>query len=581
MRARFVSLMVLCLTVSASSLSAQQIPAQLAPDTIYFNGKIVTVDKPFTIAQAFAVKGERFIAIGNNADIRALAGRNTQLVDLTGHTVIPGLMDNHNHMIWHARDIHRGIDMINVPSLAEMMSRLRQAGSKAKPGEVIVASGGWNARDFPEKRGPNKKDLDDAVPNNPVFLFQSGRNNANLNSAALRELGIDRTTKDWGSFPILRDNETGDPTGELSGGEQVLAADFKLLPQPSVDQQIKWLEEDQQLQHSLGLTGIREISVPVEHMRVYQEMHRQGKLTLRTSMGLMFGVQHVDGWNPVQMDAMLKNFPMAPGMGDDMLQFDGTLGEFEFTTQRVGTLQRKPYPPNSNNVGLGIWKWPHADWFQAIFDAQGNYYGVQRLPTDKVIETVVKMNRYGLRPGFHISGDGALDLHLLAYEAADRDRSIKDKRWAAEHNGGEDDEQMTRLAKLNMIISIQYQDGPMPEWIKHGEMVTSGTDWPAFDNNPFYSMGWYVSRNDPRTGKPVHPEWRISREDALRWATINNAYLMFKEKQTGSIEAGKLADFVILDADVMTVPEEKVKDLHSLATYVGARKVYAKAGGGF
>jgi predicted amidohydrolase YtcJ len=581
MRLPFLSLLVLFLIGSANAIFAQQIPAQLAPDTIYYDGKIVTVDKPFTIAEAFAVKSDRFIAVGKNAEIRALAGANTQLVDLQGHTVIPGLMDNHNHMIWHSRVMHRGIDMINVPSLTELLNRIRQGAAKAKPGEVIVASGGWDPRTFPEKRGPNRKDLDDAAPNNPVFLFQSGRNNANLNSVALKQLGIDRNTKDWGSFPILKDAETGEPTGELSGGEQVLAADWKILPQPSVDTQIQWLMEDQQFQHSLGLTGIREISIPVEHMRVYQEMHRQGKLTLRTSMGLMFGVQHVDGSAPLQMDAMLKPFPMSPGFGDDMLQFDGTLGEFEFTTQRVGTLNRVPYPPNSGNIGLTIWKWPHADWFQAIIDAQGDYYGVQRLPTEKVVETVVKMNRYGLRPGFHISGDGALDLHLLAYEAADRDQSIKDKRWAAEHNGGADEIQMNRLAKLNMIISIQYQDGPMPEWIKHGEMVTSGSDWPAFDNNPFSTMGWYVSRKDPRTGQSIHPEWKIGREDALRWATINNAYLMFKEKQTGSIEAGKLADFVILDADVMTVPEDQVKNLHPLATYVGAHKVYARAGGGF
>src|ERR1019366_3701946 len=163
--------MVLCLTLSVSVLFAQQIPPQLAPDAVYYNGKIVTVDKPFTIAEAFAVKGDRFIAVGNNAEIRALAGRNTQLLDLQGHTVIPGLMDNHNHMIWHARDIHRGIDMINAPSLTEMLNRIRQGAAKAKPGEVIVASGGWNRAIFPEKRGPNKKDLDDAAPNNPVFLF--------------------------------------------------------------------------------------------------------------------------------------------------------------------------------------------------------------------------------------------------------------------------------------------------------------------------------------------------------------------------------------------------------------------------
>lgn len=370
---RLVVTAALLIMISAGALVGQQSPV-LAPDTIYHNGKVITVDTPFTIAEAFAVKGDRFVAVGRNAEIRALGGPRTQQVDLRGRAVIPGLMDNHNHQIWRARVLHRGIDMINVPSLAEMLSRIRQSASRAKPGEVIVASGGWVPARFPEKRGPNKKDLDEAAPNNPVFVFQSGRNNANLNSAALRVLGIDRNTKDWGSFPILRDDTTGEPSGELSGGEQVLTADWKMLPQPSTDQQIQWLMEQQQEQHGLGLTGIRDLVLPVEYMRVYQEMHRQGKLTMRVSMGLMFGAQHVDGWNPVQMDQMLSAFPGFPGLGDDTLQLDATLAEFEVTTQRVSTWNRKPYPSDSNNIGLSIARWPHSDLMQVVKDAQGNFY---------------------------------------------------------------------------------------------------------------------------------------------------------------------------------------------------------------
>ena len=581
MRLRSGFFAVICILFCSVGLLAQA-PDALAPDAIYFNGKIVTVDKPFSIDEAFAVKGERFVAVGTNAQVRALAGRNTQLVDLKGRTVIPGLMDNHNHEIWHSRVMHRGLETADTKSLAELLDRVHQAALKAKPGEVIVGSGGWNPQKWPEKHNPTRKELDDAAPNNPVVIFASGRNNAFLNSLSLQKLGIDRNTKDWGSFPILRDFDTGEPTGELSGGEQVLTADWKMLPQPTVEQQIEWVEQDQQYLHSLGLTGIRELSLPVEHMRVYMEMEKEHRLTMRVSMGLMFGAQYVDGWNAVQMDELLARCACEhAGFGSDMLQFDGTLAEFEITTQRVGSLMRKPYPPNSNNIGLTIWKWPHADWFQAIFDPQGNYYGVQRMPTDKFIATVVKMNRMGWRPGFHISGDRALELHLAAYEAADKDQSIHDKRWVAEHNGGDDAEQTARLVKLNMLVSIQYQDGPFPDWIKQGLVVSSGTDWPAFDPNPFSTFSWYVTRKSPRTGQPQHPEWKISRQDALRWATNNNAYMVWRENSRGSIEAGKLADFVVLNADVLTVPEDQVKDLHPLATYVGGKKVFAAAGSGF
>ena len=583
--------------VSAGALFGQQVSPLLAPDAIYYNGKIITADKPFTISEAFAVKGERFVAVGKNAEIRALAGPRTQPVDLRGHAVMPGIMDNHNHMIWKARVMHRGIDMINVPSLAEMLNRIRQAAAKAKPGEVIVASGGWNPRTFSEKRGPTRKELDEVAPNNPVMLFQSGRNNANLNSAALKVLGIDRNTKEWGSFPVLRD-DSGEPTGELSGGEQVLTADFKMAPQPTVDQQIEWLAEAQQAQHALGLTGIRELSIPVEHMRTYMEMRRRGKLTMRVSMGLTFGVQHVDGENPRQMDAMLAPWPMAPGFGDATLWFDGTLAEFEVDTQRVGNMMRRPFVRSGNQryIGEEIGRWPHSADLKVLTDEQGNYYGVQRLPTDKFIEVVKKMNRYDWRPGFHISGDRGLDMNLDAYEAADREKSIKDKRWVVEHIQYSHPEQMERLAKLGILVSTQEQGiggaspnfskeltertQPIREWLDHGLIVSSGSDWPAFDNNPFPYLQFYVTRIT-NAGTVLGAAQKISREEALRLATINNAYMMFKEKELGSVEAGKLADFLILSDDILTVPERQIRSIHPLATYVDGRKVFAKAGGGF
>ena len=336
---RWIFVVLASLAVSACGQDGQDVPSALAPDAIYHSGHVVTVDEPFSVAEAFAIRDDRFIAVGTNAEVQALAGADTQQVDLQGQTVIPGLMDNHHHLIWNARLMNRGIDMVGVPSLAELLSRLRQAAADAAPGDVIVASGGWSPNDFPEQRPPTKQELDEVVPNNLLMMFTRGRNNAYLNSAALARLGIDRTTLDWGSFPILRD-ETGEPSGYLSGGEQVVAADFQLLPQPPVDEQIAWLEQQQQQELAKGLTVSRELVLPVEYMRIYAEMHRQQRLKMRVSMGLMFGVQNVDGWSPLQIDRMLADLPPFPGLGDDMLQFDGTVAEFEVTTQRVSAWNR-------------------------------------------------------------------------------------------------------------------------------------------------------------------------------------------------------------------------------------------------
>jgi len=591
---RSASRILFFIALLTAPLFAQRVSSLLAPDAIYYNGKIITVDKPFRIVEAFAVKGDCFLAVGKNADIRPLAGSNTQLIDLHGHAVVPGIMDNHNHMIWRARVLHRGIDMIDVPSLAEMLSRIHQAAGKAKPGEVIVASGGWNPRAFPEKRGPMRKDLDDAAPDNPVMVFQSGRNNANLNSAALKVLGIDRNTKEWGSFPVLRD-ENGEPTGELSGGEQVMTADWKIAPQPSTEEEIEWLMDEQKMLQAAGLTGIREISIPVEYMRVYMQMQREEKLTMRVSMGLTFGVQHVDGENPRQMDAMLAPFPQLPGFGNPMLSFDGTLAEFEVDTQRVGNMMREPFIRHGDKKyeGENIARWPHPAEMKLLTDDQGNYYGIQRISTEHFVDVVRKMNQYGLRPGFHISGDRGLDMNLDAYEAADRDSSIKNKRWVVEHIQYSHPDQMDRLAKLKILVSTQEQamngpsdnfskdlndhEQPIREWLDHGLIVSSGSDWPAFDYHPFKYLGFYVTRIDSR-GNPMGPQEKISREDALRLATINNAYMMFKEKDLGSIEADKLADFVILSDDYMTIPAEKIKNITPLATFIGGHKVFVKPG---
>src|SRR5262245_26634231 len=254
---RLVVAVAAWLLASISVLSAQ-IVSPLAPDAIYHNGKIVTVDQPFTIAQAFAVKDGKFIAVGSDAAVRALAGPGTQQIDLGGRTVIPGLMDNHNHQIWKSRNLHRGVSMAGVSSIPDMLDRLKQQAAKVRPGQVVIGNGDWAVSDLKERRLPTRQELDEAVPNNPVFVFHVGRNNASLNSASLKILGSDFSTTDWGSFPILRDAR-GEPTGELSGGEQVYTADLRMLPQPSDEEQIRWLEEQQRLHHSLGLTGIREL----------------------------------------------------------------------------------------------------------------------------------------------------------------------------------------------------------------------------------------------------------------------------------------------------------------------------------
>jgi hypothetical protein len=585
-----VVIVAVIVTAFASVLFAQQVSPLIAPDAVYYNGKIVTVDEAFTIAEAVAVKQGRFVGVGRDAEIRALAGPETQLVDLRGQTVIPGLGDNHNHMIWYAMRMYSGIELVDVPSLAALKDRIRQAASRARPGETVVANAGWDARTFPEGREPSRQDLDEVSPNNPVMLFTNGRSNAWLNSAALRVLGLDRNSKSLGGFPLPRD-ASGELTGYTNGTESVLAAYNTLVPELPMDKQIEGLQRAQAEMHALGLTNIRELTVPVAGangrptnvkngaygMRTYMEMHRRGLLTLRVGMGLAVDTGLVDGTERVQLEDILAHWPMSVGFGDDRLYFDGSIAELQVTTQRMGGLNRDPFPEGSDNIVFEVMKWPMPDAMQIVTDAQGHVYGSQRLPTDQFIEVVKMINRYGWRPGFHATGTAALELYLKGYEAANEEDSINGKRWVSEHTGGGTAEETERLIQLGMVASLQRQNQQLRRMIDQGLTVTLGSDGPRSPgnpaDNPIVNMALHVTHKDP--------SHRITREDALRLATRNNAYMMFRENEFGAIEAGKLADFVILSADFMTVPDDQLASIVPLATFVAGERVYAQPGGGF
>ena len=222
-----------------------------------------------------------------------------------------------------------------------------------------------------------------------------------------------------------------------------------------------------------------------------------------------------------------------------------------------------------------------------------------RITPEQLRRAMLSINRYGWRPAIHITGDRTLDHVLDAYEAADAESSIRDKRWIVEHIPFVQPDQMERMARLGVLVSAQFQpygdlEGmervlcerradravPMRELLDHKVLVSGGSDWPAATNNPFVYIYFYVTRKTAQ-GSVAGAAQKISREEALRVATVNNAYMTFEEDVKGSIAPGKLADFLILSQDVMTVPEEQIPSTKPLATYVGGRKVFASKDGGF
>ena len=564
---RFVFVMVAWCVVAGGILFGQQVSPGV-PDAIFYKGKIITVDSAFSIQEAFAVKGERFLAVGSNAEVRALAGAGTSLVDLRGRAVIPGLMDNHNHQYYAALMMLRGVDLVGVPSLAELLDRIRRAVAAAAPGETITGTAGWDGNTFPEKRGPTRQELDQVAPNNPVMVFRA-RGTAFLNTAALNAAGISRETEAIAGRAIAKD-AAGEPTGMLNGPPTVLVVSDKLIPEPTEEEVKELILKMQQQQNALGLTSIRELELPPEIMRLYTDLWREGKLTIRVSMGLEAHAEDAG-----HLEEMLSPWGVGSGFGDHWLRLD-CVAEFAVDGITTSAFLREPYAaPREND------------------------YGRPRITSEEFRRAALVLNRYGWRPSIHIYGDKALDMALDAYEAADREKSIRDKRWIVEHIPLVHPDQMERMARWGVMVSAQIQPHfgaagmmrawgkerteravPMRQLLDHNLIVGGGSDWPTRTSNPFVNMYFYVTRNTVG-GEPVGLAQKISRAEALRVTSIHNAYLTYEEKVKGSIEPGKLADFLILSGDILTVPEERIRSLHPLATYVGGRKVFSRAGSGF
>jgi predicted amidohydrolase YtcJ len=531
--------------LAVASVASRQTDAP--PDAIYFNGKVVTVDSNFTVAQAFAVRNGEFVAVGTTAKIKTLAAKNTRQVDLKGATVIPGLSDNHDHLWDATKYLRQGVDMVGVTSLAEMQSRLRAAVVKAKPGDVVFTTTGWAIRP-----APTRKDIDAVSTDVPIVVVGSRRGTGALNSAAFKLAGV---TKENPTFEggRVRTDDSGELAGNPPPYPQAILLMDKLLPAWTPGAQEEMIAQGMRERNALGITSIRELQVWPEAVASYYRLWRQSKLTLRVALGIEFP----DQANTAQH---LKELGIGVPFGDHWLRMD-SVGEEPWTP---GTMAAKPWT-----------------------------------------DLVLTMNRLGWRPAPHVFADPArgtgpdeaTNNTLDAYEAADRESSIKDKRWYLEHVPFATPEQMERMAKLGVIVSVQdagYNPGfpiqlpkerfehqnPVREFLDHKLVVIGGSDYGGPNpiekepNNPMIPFYFYVTRKS-RTGETVGGDEKISREDALRIFTVNPAFATFEEDVKGGIAPGMLADFVVLNQDIMTVPDEKILETHPLATFVGGKKVYA------
>jgi predicted amidohydrolase YtcJ len=524
-------------------------PPPVAADAVFTNGKVVTVDGKSTIAQAFAVKDGKFLAVGSSDDIQRHVGSSTQVTDLKGRTVVPGLSDGH----FHDAGGGPGIDLSKTRTLAELFAKVSEAAAKAKAGDILVSNSDWHEAQLVEQRTPRAAELEAAAPGIPVVLVRGGHSYF-LNTTALAKWNISTSTPVPPGGAIPRD-ANGNLTGELV---DTARAPVQLPPAPAVT--LADLEAEQRLLNSYGLTNIRIPGTSINSYRLHQQLRDAGKSTIRYSV-LFRGASA----------ASLDTAGIKQGEGDEWVKVWGIKmgvdGGFE------GGLMTKPY---LDPLGQG-----------------GTYFGLRTMPQTAFNDQVIAWNRAGWRVATHAVGDAAIDQVLQGYEMANADKDLTQAGWTIEHAFVSRPDQYPRMKFLNLRLSVQdhlylaapvlknywgmdraSQVTPVKTYLDQGFLVAGGTDSSVVPFNPFWVMYHFMTRDTISAGVYGENQAVASREDVLRLVTINYARLTDEADIKGSIEAHKLADFVVLSADLMTIPAAEVEDLKAIATYVGGKKVH-------
>jgi len=523
-------------------------------DLVLLNGKVVTVDDRFTIAEALAIRGQRIVAVGTAAEIERLKGPSTQTIDLRGRTVIPGLIDNHAHFIRVAEHWHQEMRLDGVTSRREALRMLAERVRNARPGEWIVTLGGWSEEQFTdEPRGFPLAELDRIAPNNPVVL-QAVYIHSYLNSAALTAAKIDATTPDPPGGKIEKD-ASGKPNGIIrdAGGVAFVAAK---IPLP---QREKWIENTRKLVadlNAMGLTAWLDAGgrgMSVEHYESYRYLAERGELNARA-----FWTTIRQPATPEQVERVLAEIP-----------------------------QLKPFQGNDyfDNVG----------WGESVYGPVTTQ--LLRTESNTRPEDITQMRRvalalaeHGLYVNSHVEMSAAIDAFLKEYETINKERPIKGLRWSFSHLDQVNETQLERMKKLGMTAQIHSRpliQGALMHKV-HGEKAwdmpplrrvqDSGIHWglgsdatAVTTSNPFYTLGFAV------TGKMIGGakvnRQTISREEALIAHTRSNAFIVFQEGNLGSLARGKYADLLVLDRDYLTVPADEIKDIRPLITMVGGKIV--------
>ena len=550
----YVRALLVCGTIAACGWTLR---AQSTADLVLMNGKIVTVDERFAIAQAVAVRGDRIIAVGTNADIARLAEPSARRIDLHGRTVVPGFIDNHMHLFRAALTWNREVRWDGVYSRRQALEKLRARAETLGAGQWVFNIGGWTVAQFTDDSRPfTREELDRVAPSNPVAL-QESYYQVILNSRALEEFGIRPGQPDPADFvkgTIQRD-ASGRPTGIIKGdipATRPVQARLPKVPADQLEASTRALFADM---NRAGLTTFGVVGCLPEIAAITKRLQSQSQLNVRT-----YCIEGPTTNTPAEVDGAIQEIrQLKPFQGDDYID------TIEF--------------------GESV--------YQPLHDPM---FAVKSMPTTdqlaqwKRIATAIAEQGMGLQ--VHANLTTTIDAFLDQIEDINKTYPVRNLRWSLIHLNQVNAAQLARMKRLGLYAAIHpwsVMNGaimenefgpdasgelaPLDTIQRSGIMWGFGSDGSAA--NQYFPMAtlYYAVTGKMPSGKVVmrHP---ISREDALIAYTRKNAYFVFRESDLGSIQPGKLADFVALDRDYLTVPAEQIKDIKPTLTIVGGRVAY-------
>jgi len=542
-------------------------------DLVLTNGKIVTMDPERPQAEALAITGYTIAAVGSRQDIQRYVGPNTRVIDLQGQLAIPGFIEGHGHFMGLGQ-AKMQLDLTTATSWDDIVALVAEAARKAKPGEWIQGRGWhqekWDRVPQPNVEGvPLHQSLDRVSPDNPVYLTHASGHAAFVNGKALELAGITRTTANPPGGEIVKDR-AGNPTGLLRETAQGLVARAlaearaKMTPQESEARNREAVRLAGADALAKGVTSFHDAGVPFATVDFYRKLDAEHALPVR----LYVMVRENDSVLAANVD---RYRTVASGnaflaVRSIKVTIDGALGS-------------------------------HGAWMLAPYDDLPTSTGLNTTPLDQLRRTAEVAIQHDYQLATHAIGDRANREVLDIYQAAFRAHPAKkDLRWRIEHAQHLDPADQPRFAQLGVIASMQAvhatSDGPwVPKrigerraregayvWrnlIQSGAVVTNGTDTPVEDINPIANFYAAVTRR-MADGSLFYPEQRMTREEALKSYTVNNAYAAFEENLKGSLAPGKLADITVLSRDILSVPDDSIPGTEVVYTILGGRIAYQR-----